>query len=130
MGVDSVPDGDNILRALKDSQYDPRTTDVAPSCLTDESISVNHIGSVPIDEHFRIFKRVLKQGEIYNAAIEINVGRLRRLAAEYTPKPTTLNVVMDPKDDNPHHALILGKITRGIANLLIKERVGIHTVPY
>jgi hypothetical protein len=51
----------------------------------------------------------------------MNVGRLVEIGKNHKEKPTALSVASDPQPDYPSHAIIPGKLSRGLANAIIRE---------
>jgi hypothetical protein len=119
MAVDASED---IAKAVCSDKFDPSTGEVSPSLFTGVNSSVSRLAICPLDETWDLFRlRVEKPPErILERIGVINVGRLQEIGREYRSNPTALTVEPDP-DDYPSHAVIPQKISRGLANEILRN---------
>ena len=124
---------ENIVRAIHHTWWDIKDGRKSSSIFKGEHISVSRLAILNLRELFPIFHRQLDtspSGTIIGAG-EINVGQLQKIGREFLEKPTEITVEEDPtKEDaekglieNPAHAEIPQKISRGLAKRIIKELV-------
>ena len=116
---DTVDPEENIVRAICTDKWDGER--ISPSLFVGENTSVSRPKIVPLEDHWEMFRQhVQRPPERLLAMIgEINVGQLQRISRSYVP-PTELTVKPEPRDWNPAHAVIPQRITRGLANKIIK----------
>ena len=130
-----VSSEENIVRAIHNAWWDIEN-DVKHSSIFKDSrgnISVSRLSILSLDKLFEIFHQQLDSspnGKII-AAGEINVGRLVEIGLEHKENPTNLTVEKAPIEENkakgevenPAHAEIPQKISKGLANRIIKELI-------
>lgn len=130
-----VPPDENIVRAIHFAWWDIENDVKHSSILKDSrgNVSVSRLSILSLNKLFEIFHKQLDSspnGRIVGAG-EINVGHLMEIGLEHTANPTNLTVEEAPiKEDeangeigNPAHAEIPQRISKGLANRIIKEMV-------
>lgn len=113
---------ENILRAIHSAWWDVQTDRKYSSIFKGENISVSRLSVLSLSELFSIFRADLDtspNGAIVGAG-EINVGRLREIARNHTVQ-LDLRVEKAPLPENSAHAEIPQKISKGLANTIIRE---------
>ena len=124
MPVDSDED---IVRAICTDKWDG--TRAAPSLFKGENVSVSRLAVIPLSEHWEMFRNRLEsppERQLERVG-EINVGRLQEIGGTYK-SPVDLTVDSKPEDWNPAHAEIPQRITRGLANEILKN-LKLHRPP-
>ncbi len=128
-----IPPEENIVRAIHFAWWDIEADRKSSSIFKGENISVSRLAILSLIELFPIFHRQLDtspNGKIVGAG-EINVGNLQNIGREFVENPTEITVEEDPTKENPEkrvvenpaHAEIPQKISRGLANKIIKELI-------
>lgn len=126
---------ENIVRAIHFAWWDVEANRKSSSIFKDSkgNISVSRLSILNLDKLFNIFHQQLDSspnGKII-AAGEINVGRLIEIGLEHKENPTYLTVEEAPikknkmkgEVENPAHAEIPQKISKGLANRIIRELI-------
>lgn len=110
---------EDIVRAICTDKWDG--TRISPSLFTGVNTSVSRLALVPLADHWDMFRNHVERPPERHLELigEINVGHLQKLGREYQ-QPVYLTVEPKPEDWNPAHAEIPQKITRGLANEIIK----------
>lgn len=126
-----VSSEENIVRAIHSAWWDLETDIKSSSIFKGEKISVSRLSILNLNELFDIFHKQLDTSPngIIVGAGEMNVGRLQKIGLEFTQNPTKITVEEDPtKEDlerkiveNPAHAEIPQRISRGLAKKIIDE---------
>jgi hypothetical protein len=118
---------EDIVRAVCTDKWDG--TRIAPSLFKGQNISVSRLAIIPLVEHWEMFRdRLEKPPERRLELIaEINVGRLEMIGRDHDE---SLQLTVEPKPEgwNRAHAEIPQRITRGLANKILKE-LKIHRRP-
>lgn len=116
---------ENIVRAIHFAWWDREANrGFAASIFKGSNNSVSRLAILGLNELFQIFHAELDtspHGVIVGAG-EINVGRLVEIAENYTSS-LELTVEEAPLPQNPAHAEIPQKVSRGLANSIIRELV-------
>ncbi|MEZ5305070.1 MAG: hypothetical protein R3F11_31170 [Verrucomicrobiales bacterium] len=114
---------EDIARAICSDKWDPETGLLSPSLFKGQNTSVSRLAVTPLDETWRVFRsEVEKPPERTLARIgTINVGRLAEVGRSFADNPTALTVEPDPLEGYPSHAIIPQKISRGLANQILRE---------
>lgn len=128
---------ENIVRAIRSSDWDEGKARWSSDLFRGPDTSVSRLAILPLPEIFRIFfadlhhpplHRVLKVGEI-------NIGNLQQIGqAHVKNRPISITVVADPVHgdkrytDNPAHALVKQKLPRLLA-LAIITKCSLHDAP-
>lgn len=128
-----IPPEENIVRAIHFAWWDIETDRKSSSIFKGENISVSRLTILSLIELFPIFHRQLDTSPngIIIGAGEINVGHLQRVGREFIGKPMEITVEENPTKENsenktvenPAHAEIPQKISKGLANRIIKELI-------
>lgn len=128
-----IPPEENIVRAIHQTWWDIKDGRKSSSIFKGENISVSRLAILNLQELFPIFHRGLDTSPsgIIIGAGEINVGHLQKIGREYVEKPIEIIVEEEPTKENPEknivenpaHAEIPQKISRGLAKRIIKELV-------
>ena len=123
----SVGPHEDIVRAICTEKWDG--TRAAPSLFKGESVSVSRLAIIPLSEHWEIFRnRFENPPERQLERIgEINVGDLQKIGRNYK-NPIDLTIEPRPEDWNRAHAEIPQRITRGLANEILKS-LKLHRPP-
>lgn len=113
---------EEIAKAICSDKWDAATGEISPSLFKGSNSSVSRLAIVPLEETWDVFRfRVEKPPERTLDRIgTISVGDLHRIGANFPSNPTPLTVKADPLDGYPSHAIIPEKISRGLANQIIK----------
>lgn len=122
-------DSENIVRAIRSADYDGRR--ISSGLFQTDEISVSRLLILGLSDLFPIFHRDLDRemdppGKVIGAG-EINVGVLKQIGSTHS-KPTVLTVEIDPKPENPAHAIIPQKLSRGLRRK-ITEKLIFHPDP-
>ncbi len=119
---------ENIVRAIisAPAHWDAKNNRYSSGLFKGEGTSVSRLAISTLEELFRVFHLHLDKPPdwIVIGAGEINVGQLKNIGRNHTP-PVELAVVPQPIPENPAHAEIPQKISRGLA-LKIIEALTIH----
>ncbi len=128
-----IPPEENIVRVIHRTWWDIKDGRKPSSIFKGENISVSRLAILNLQELFPIFHRGLDTSPsgIIISAGEINVGHLQKIGREYVEKPIEIIVEEEPTKENPEknivenpaHAEIPQKISRGLAKKIIKELV-------
>ncbi len=120
MPIDASED---IARAICSDKFDPETGEYSASLFKGARISVSRLSICPLENTWSLFRhRVEKPPERTLERIgTINVGRLGEVGGNYPSNPTVLTVEAVPLEGYPSHAEIPQKISRGLANEIIKN---------
>lgn len=113
---------ENIVRAIHSAHFDFQTGHKSSLIFKGENLSVSRLTILSLAELFAIFHKQLDSspnGMIVGAG-EINVGALQELGRSHI-NPTYLTVEEAPIPDNQAHAEIPQKISKGLANTIIRE---------
>ena len=118
---------EDIVRAICTDKWDGER--IAPSLFTCGDVSVSRLAIIPLEDHWEMFRQhVQKPPERLLKLIgEINVGNLQQIGRNCILR-TELTVEPDPVDWNPAHAIIPQKITKGLANQIIRT-LKLHSDP-
>ncbi len=118
---------EDIVRAVCTDKWDG--TRIAPSLFKGQNISVSRLAIIPLVEHWEMFRAHLEKPPERRLELiaEINVGRLEKIGREHD-ESLQLTVEPKPEDWNLGHAEIPQRITRGLANKILKE-LKIHRRP-
>lgn len=118
---------EDIVRAVCTDKWDG--TRIAPSLFKGQNISVSRLAIIPLVEHWEIFRARLEKPPERRLELiaEINVGRLEKIGRDHDDS-LRLTVEPKPEDWNRAHAEIPQRITRGLANKILKE-LKIHRKP-
>jgi hypothetical protein len=116
----ALSDEEQIVRAVFSNDWDGERIFSQTFTGPETSISRLKIRSLTLQwEIFRKFQR--PPNRELDLFLEIGVGTLKRVAANWKAKPTKLSVVEDPQPDNPAHGLILESMSAGLAKEIIKN---------
>lgn len=113
---------EDIVRAICTDKWDG--TRIAPSLFKGQNISVSRLAIIQLSDHWDTFRnRLEKPPELRLERIgEINVGRLQEIGKSHAPA-VQLTVLAKPEEWNRAHAEIPQKITRGLANEIVRALV-------
>ena len=123
----SVPGHEDVARAICSNHWDGER--YSASLFKGQNTSVSRLAITPLDQTWELFKarvenpptRTLKQ------IGEINVGKMQEIGKTH-PTNTHLTVVPKPLANYQSHAEIPQKISRGLANKIIRN-LEIHNLP-
>jgi hypothetical protein len=129
MGRANCDAAEDIVRAVTTAYWDSTHGRVSSALFKGEKISVSRLAILPLHVLFAVHRRELHQPPRVSVlgAAEINVGLLQRIGMEHS-QPIALDVEIVPTDNNPAHAEIPQKISRGLASALSKA-VHVHRDP-
>ena len=118
----SVPSSENIARAVCSDHWDGER--YASSLFKGENTSVSRLAITPLEDSWDLFRKRVENPPTRTLMQigEINVGKMQRIAKEHDNN-TNLTVEPKPLPGYDSHAEIPQKITRGLANKIIKELV-------
>ena len=121
---------EDFARAICSDKWDEATREISPSLFKGEETSISRLAVVPIEETWPLFrKRVEKPpARTLDRIGTMNVGQLNKIGRNYKNAPKDLTVEPDPLPGYPSHAIIPQKISRGLANEIIKH-IKIHSDP-
>ena len=123
----SVPGHEGVARAICSNHWDGER--YSASLFKGHNTSVSRLVITPLDQTWELFKaRVEKPPTRTLEQIgEINVGKMQEIGKDHITN-THLTVVPKPLTNYESHAEIPQKITRGLANKIIKN-LKIHNLP-
>ncbi|MBE7537681.1 MAG: hypothetical protein HS122_04655 [Opitutaceae bacterium] len=112
--------GEDIVRAVCTDKWDGER--LSPSLFVGEGLSVSRLSLIPLSEHWAMFRDHVEDPPERRLEMiaEINVGHLHQIGLGYTT-PTKLTVEPKPEAWNPAHAEIVERITRGLANVILRH---------
>ena len=118
-----VDPSEDFARAICSDKWDEATGEMSASLFKGENTSVSRLALCPLNETWDLFHRqVEKPPERTLRRIgTMNVGRLQQIGQGFPANPTALTVEPDPLPDFRSHAVIPEKISRGLANAIIRE---------
>jgi len=127
--VEECNDDENIVRGIFEAEWDQEQNRFSKSIFTGPNASVSRLKVLSLEEIIEVFARDLHRppNRFLKAAGEINVGLLRSIGANYEPKKTEITVIQDPLPDNPAHAEIPQKLSKGLSSK-ITERLTMHPI--
>jgi len=110
---------EDIVRAVCSDKWDGQR--LSPSLFVGQNTSVSRLAVIPLTDHWDIFRKHVQKpsARTLERIAEINVGVLQETARIHSD--LELTVEPSPLDWNPAHADIPQKITRGLANAILKE---------
>jgi hypothetical protein len=114
---------EDIGKAVCSDKFDPATGEVSPSLFVGTNSSVSRLAICPIEETWDLFRRHVEkppQRRLERIGT-INVGDLETIGKNFAPNPTELTVEPDPMADYPSHAVIPQRISRGLANVIVRN---------
>lgn len=113
---------ESIARAVCSDKWDANTGRISPSLFKGQNVSVSRLKICPLDQSWDLFRRhVAKPPERRLERLgTIKVETLHDIGLNYTAGPVPLEVEADPLVDFPSHAIITGKISRGLATSILK----------
>lgn len=119
----SLDPSEDFARAITAEKWDEATGEMSPSLFTGPSTSVSRLSLCPLEDTWDLFRRTVEKPPDRTLARigTMNVGRLVEIGKNHKEKPTALSVASDPQPDYPSHAIIPGKLSRGLANAIIRE---------
>jgi hypothetical protein len=111
---------EDIVRAVCTDKWDGER--LSPSLFAGENISVSRLAIYPLAEHWDMFRQHVQKPpqRLLRLIAEINVGSLQKIGFQGSPT-VVLTVEPKPKEWNRAHAEIPQKITRGLANKILRE---------
>lgn len=127
MGRPQCKEDENIIRAIRSSDWDEKHNRWSSNLFRGPKTSVSRLKILSMEDVFTIFCKDLHKPPVHKVIKggEINVGQLKRIGLEYEqngkPKSTIISVEEDPLFnhpvlmDNPAHAEIVNKLTRTLA---------------
>lgn len=120
---------ENIVRAITTAYWDAEEQRPQSSLFRGPETSVSRLKVLDLKALFEIFRRDLERNPpTLLMAGEINVGVLQDLGQSYKDKPTKISVEEVPLPNNPAHAEIPQKLSRGLANT-INQHLKLHPAP-
>ncbi|MFN0139365.1 MAG: hypothetical protein ACKVQW_04670 [Pyrinomonadaceae bacterium] len=122
MARPEVSHHENIVRAIHSAWWDIHANRGFSSVFKGQNNSVSRLSILNLTQLFEIFHTELDSspnGQIVGAG-EINVGRLIEIGQQHI-KPIELTVEEAPLPENRAHAEIPQKISKGLANSIIRE---------
>jgi len=111
---------ENIVRAVCSDKFDGMR--LSPSLFAGSNTSVSRLSLISLENHWELFRRHVQKPphRTLERIAEINVGQLEDVGGNHNP-PTQLSVEEDPLAWNQAHAIIPQKISRGLANAILKK---------
>jgi hypothetical protein len=117
---------ENVVRAVSKGHWDEGRGRIQSSLFEGAGLSVSRLEVLGLTELLAIFRTQLgPPPQPGFAALEINVGDLQDIALGYG-NPVHVTVEVDPLPENPAHAEIPQKITRGLAKKILQQIQRIH----
>ena len=127
---------EQVLRAIRSNEWDNNRL-LRPSSLAKPDLSVSRLKIYSKRRIFAIFHRDFDYTQAHFLfAFNFNVGELEKCSLDFRSNLkqkeqnnfVPIKVKADPLlNDNESHAIVEPKITRGLANHIIKSNIGIHT---
>ncbi|CAG9244881.1 hypothetical protein [Paraburkholderia caribensis] len=123
-GEEKLGGEEELLRAMLETHWDKAQGRISPSLFEGADISVSRLSILNDRELFPIFFRDLdKPGRLVAGAGQISVAAIIDAGQSHADKPTELWVTPKPETEigkeNPAHAEIMPKISRGLARKLV-----------
>ena len=127
-----VGEDEGLVRAVCTDKYDKDIGTIAPSLMMGPDTSVSRTKLIQLSDHWDLFRRCVQKPEkerLLEVIATIDLPKLRKIAADHdavTNSKHDIKVVVAPNDcwkPRDGHAEIKGRISRGLANKLIKELV-------
>jgi len=118
----TLPDKEEIARALCSDKYDPTTGRLSTSLFKGPNTSVSRLAVIPLSDQWRKLAATVQKlpGRRLEKIGVIGVGQLRDIGAKYQannkPAPVDIHVVAEPVASNAAHALIQEKLSDGLSN--------------
>jgi len=116
-----LPPEEDIARALLEAHYDENKGRVNSGAFYTINASVDRLEIRCLSCLWEMYKNnhpsIIRIGQI-------NVGELQKIGKEHV-KPTEITVVEDPLPDNYSHAIIPGRVSKGIARRIV-ENLQLH----
>lgn len=111
---------EDIVRAICTDKWDGLR--VAPSLFKGQNISVSRLAIIPLADHWEMFRARLEKPPERRLELigEINVGHLAAIGRSHHQ---CIDLTVEPRSEdwNHAHAEIPQKITKGLANRILKE---------
>lgn len=112
------PPTEDIVRAITTADWDAKRGRLQSSFFEGTGVSVSRLAVLPLTTLVEIFRRDLhKPPHILRATAEINIGVLQQVGRNFV-NPTELSVEEVPLENNPAHAEVVERITRGLSKAL------------
>ena len=110
---------EDIVRAICTDKWDGERA--SPSLFKGENTSVSRLALIPLADHWDMFRKHVEDPPERRLEVigEIKVSRLQQIGRSYVP-PVELTVEPKPEEWNPAHAEIPQKVTRGLANQIVR----------
>lgn len=127
------PDNEDIVRAIRSSDWDEKHNRWSSNLFKGPNTSVSRLTILPLNSIFKIFFFELHKPPVHKVikAGEIRIEKLKKLGNNFVvngkPQITTITVEADPIigqsgiPDNPAHAEIPQKLPRSLALEIIKQ---------
>lgn len=118
-----VATGENFARAICSDKWDGATGEISASLFKGENTSISRLSIVPLEETWPLFRNRVEKPphRTLDRIGTMNVGELNQIGTGYENAPKALTVEPDPRPGYPSHAIIPQKISRGLANEIIKH---------
>lgn len=117
-----VSSEENVVRAVHKAWWDEKENRKSSAIFKGQNISVSRLSNLSLDKLFEILHKQLDSSPngIIIGLGEINVGELKEIGKKFV-SPVKITVEEVPLPENPAHAEIAQKISRGLAKTIIKE---------
>lgn len=117
-----VSSEENVVRAVHKAWWDEKENRKSSAIFKGQNISVSRLSILNLDKLFEILHKQLDSSPngIIIGLGEINVGKLKEIGKKFV-NPIKITVEAVPLPENPAHAEIPQKISRGLAKAIIKE---------
>jgi len=125
---------EQVVRAVCTEHYDSDSGRISPSLYEGKETSVSRLAVIPLAGQWPTLAATVQKlpGRRLEKLGELGVGQIEDIGANYTQNgnqaAVTLTVVNDQTPQNPAHAIIPEKITKGLSRVLRQATV-IHDPP-
>lgn len=118
-----IASSEDIAKAICSDKFDPVTGEVSASIFKGSGSSVSRLALCPLGDTWDLFRSRVEKSplRILDRIGVINVGKLGEVGRSFKGNPTPLTVVAVPLEGYPSHAEIPEKISRGLANEIVRN---------
>jgi hypothetical protein len=119
----SIELSEDIAKAICSDKFDPDTGEISASVFTGSGSSVSRLSLCPLEDTWDLFRQRVEKppARTLERIGVINVGKLGEIGRDFKSNPTSLTVEAVPLDGYPSHAEIPQKISRGLANEIVRN---------
>lgn len=128
-GAECTPD-EEILRAIPEAHWDEAQRRASSSLFEGPNTSVSRLSVWTFEKIVEVFRRELDKPNSKLVKVgQINVGAMQELGRLHSEAPANLTVVVDPLPNNPAHAIVPQRLSRGLARKIVKA-LRLRDIPF